>query len=351
MEIRNFFVEDCKLKGFYKEVLWVEKEKSFYLSVVSCLFDFLLRFNGKQEVNSIANAVEYDLNTASKSVFDPKSVAVRSKIDVLLDGYNELKNFGNYGNLEFFYKKLEEDIEFVDEMAEWSRAALVKLKVIKNHIYIDEIHQVLNYFYKRYKIFIVIYKDGGWVSGKFEGGFAIFCPLAYGDGFSRLLTEDVYRDLKVGMTELKFPYIFRVDWESILERAVNEPINSEEDSDKNEKLLKLLNQIILQVPLDHEEETQILSEYSKSGIFSKELELLKLRNSIQSNPLNPAANFTSQCDVCKSTCSSQILISCKSHCLCIACRLSSFSSTYSSTCSICARPLTANELTILNSYI
>jgi len=353
-EERNFCVGGTRVKGFYKEVLWGDKENSFYLSVVSCLFDFLLRFSGREELKPIVNAFEYDLKTACKAGFDLEGV---SRLEGFLGAYEELRKLGGDENLEGFYGKLEGDKGFVRGMAEWSSATLKRNRVIKDYLDVGDLQQVLVFFYKRFRICVAVYKDGDWVRTNWEAGFAIFCPMVYGDGegFGRLLTREVYRGLKVGTTEIKFPYVFKLDWESVLGNAV-EDLEIEEEQEQvevegNEKLLNLLTQIILQVPLDPEEQTQILSEYSKSGLFSKDLELLKLRNAIRPNPLTYPTSLTAQCDECKSTCPSKILISCKSHSLCTNCRLSSFAFTYSSTCSICDRPLTTKELTILNSYI
>lgn len=350
METRNFFIENCEVQGFYKEIRWNRTENSFFLSVGNCLIDFLMRFYGTEETKKVLNAFEYDLGQFSQSSAKLGKEMQRQfeAIKVFSQGFIDMKNVDKVEKLECLYKYLRDNKDFANGMAEFFKGLLIKNKIIESQIEIGKIQSVLEYFYSRYRMVIAIYLDGNWVKIEAKNEFGIFCALKYSDGFRKLLIKDAHANLENSMTEFKFPYIFKPNWKELIEELKQE---SERYQEYNEKLLKLLNEIVLQVPLSADEEDLILEEYHKSGMICEELEFLKLRKISRPGTMRISNICSKTCDKCRAVISELISIECFCHIECMSCRIKSFASNFTSTCTTCNRILTAEELTVLNSYI
>lgn len=352
MESRNFEIENSSVRGFCKEISWKNKENSFFLSVGCCLVDFLLRFYGSEEVKKFINAFEFDVGQVLQGSVRIGQEKLRQYevIKVFSQGYSEMKNVDKLEKLEYFYKELQGNKDFSDGLGELFKGMLIKNKFIDGQVDNENIQKVLGYFYSRYKMVIVVHINGNWVKSETKTEFAIFCPLNYEADFTKLLTKDAFNCLDNFVTEFKFPFIFKPNWLELIEEFKEEGQEEKTYNENNEKLLKLLNEIMLQTPLSHEEEDLILEEYSKSGAICEELDCLKLRKFTVPKTMRFPNHSIKTCDKCKTEVPDPSIY-CSSHTECMNCRKKSFSSDFSSICSHCNRPLTPEELTILNSYL
>jgi hypothetical protein len=349
MESELFFICKSRVLGFPWELKPKLEFCSFMFIVGLKIIDLCFRFEDTTEGNRLMNSLEYDLKRNNNSKASLNHSEESKSIEKFNEMFKKLKELQKEERMNYLYKVLLNEQEFVLGIENSFRVLIKNLNISTDFsLSLQDIKNknAFEYFSSRYKLAFIHFQDSKLIFHPQNPALTFTCSVNFSKQSSLLMTTQEYEELFSSYSDLKFPYLFSLDWKELITTQSQSNSNKKE---KNQDLMNLLSEILLETELFPEDIDLILSEYNLSGTFCENLEFLRFNKS-ENNFL--VSEIVSVKNVLCSHCQNSrecTMITCLSHDLCDTCRVKYFQDEYSSDCPICHRSYSLTELTILNS--